>query len=73
MERTFKVFFTLLGLLASTYAFPVLLAASDTPTIIISEAGENFGELSEKTPVSHDFIVKNGGKATLNIEKVQPS
>lgn len=73
MERTLKAFFSLLGSLAITYAFPVVLAASENPTIIISESGFNFGEVSEKTPVLHDFTVKNGGQATLNIEKVQPS
>ncbi len=48
-------------------------ATHGAPAIIITETGFNFGELSETTPLSHNFIVKNGGTATLNIKDVQPS
>jgi len=50
-----------------------VLAASQTPNIIFDETNYNFGELSETTLFSHDFIVKNGGTTTLNIRAVQPS
>ena len=53
-------------------AFAVL-AASQTSNILFEETNYNFGELSETAPFSHDFIVKNGGKAVLNIRVVQPS
>lgn len=47
------------------------LRASESPAII-AETSYNFGELSESAPVSHDFIVKNTGKNTLNIRDVKP-
>ncbi len=50
-----------------------LLAASETSKIVIPETGYNFGELSEMTPLAHDFIIKNSGKAVLNINDVKPS
>ena len=50
-----------------------VLAASQTSNIFFAETNYNFGELSETTPFSHDFIVKNGGTTTLNIRDVQPS
>ena len=50
-----------------------VLADSQTPNISFAETNYNFGELSETAPFSHDFIVKNGGNATLNIRDVQPS
>jgi hypothetical protein len=53
--------------------FTALWAAMEAPTIIISQTDFNFGEQSETTLVSHVFIVKNGGKSTLNIRDVQPS
>ena len=40
-------------------------AASQTSNIVFDETNYNFGELSETAPFSHDFIVKNGGTATL--------
>ena len=50
-----------------------VLAGPETSSIIIAETNYNFGELSEMAPLSHDFIVKNSGKAILNIRDVQPS
>ncbi len=73
MNRTLKLLVAAIVWLGITCVSPVAFAASDTPVIIISEAGFNFGELSETTPVSHDFVVKNGGTATLNIRDVKPS
>ena len=49
-----------------------LFAAPETSSIIIAETNYNFGQLSEMEPLSHDFIVKNSGKAVLNIRDVQP-
>ena len=48
-------------------------AASQTSNIFLAEPDYNFVELSETTLFSHDFIVENRGKATLNIRDVQPS
>ncbi len=45
----------------------------ETSSIVISETNYNFGELSEMASLSHDFIVKNSGKAILDIRDVQPS
>lgn len=50
-----------------------MLWAQQTPTIMIAQTDYSFGELSETAPFSHAFIVKNGGKSTLNIRDVQPS
>jgi len=75
MRKSFiRFFLVLLGCVAVGIGFaPCLLAGSETPAIIISEAGYNFGELSETTPVLRDFIVKNGGGAVLDINDVRPS
>ncbi len=50
-----------------------VLAAPNTPTIVIAETGFNFGEYSEITPLTHDFVVRNNGGTALNIRDVQPS
>ncbi len=73
MNRTLKLLLALIGLLGTACISPLVLAAPDTPSIIISETGFNFGELSETVPLSRDFVVKNGGGATLNIRDVRPS
>lgn len=51
----------------------VVFAGPETSNIIIAETNYNFGQLPEMKPLSHDFIVKNSGKAILNIRDVQPS
>jgi hypothetical protein len=48
-------------------------ASLEVPSISIPETGFNFGEMLETEPFSHDFIVKNGGKAPLHIKDVTPS
>lgn len=53
--------------------FSAVPALAEPPRITISQTGYNFGELSETTPFSHDFIVKNSGKGTLDIADVKPS
>jgi len=50
-----------------------VLAGPETSSIIIAETNYNFGQLSEMEPLTHDFIVKNSGKAILNIRDVRPS
>lgn len=47
-------------------------ASQDTPVIQMPETIFDFGELQEGDEVSHDFTVKNVGKATLQIEQVRP-
>jgi len=44
----------------------------ETPSMVISETSFDFGEVDEGSVVSHDFIVKNTGKANLQIIKVTP-
>ncbi|MFZ0928832.1 MAG: hypothetical protein WAN11_09545 [Syntrophobacteraceae bacterium] len=58
--------------IGSVLAFAAL-AGPVTSSIIIAETNYNFGQLSEMEPLSHDFIVKNSGKAILNIRDVKPS
>jgi hypothetical protein len=68
------LFRALIGCLGIGPVFTVaVLASLQVPAIIIAEPDYNFGELSEAAPMSHDFIVKNDGKAILNIRDVQPS
>jgi hypothetical protein len=50
-----------------------VLAGPETSSILIAETNYDFGQLSEMEPMSHDFIVKNSGKAILNIRDVRPS
>ncbi len=71
IKRTLKVLIACLG--NGCFLAVAVLAASQTPNILFDETNYNFGELSETVPFSHDFIVKNGGKAVLNIRDVQPS
>jgi hypothetical protein len=52
---------------------PLASFAADSSGIIINQTNYNFGELSEMAPLSHDFTVRNNGKATLNIRDVRPS
>jgi len=50
-----------------------VFAGPETSSIIVSETNYKFGQLSEMELLSHDFIVKNSGKAILNIRDVQPA
>ncbi|HYA41484.1 MAG TPA: hypothetical protein VEF34_09290 [Syntrophobacteraceae bacterium] len=68
----------LFGLLIGCLGVGCLLAftvpaVSQASGIVIAEPGYNFGQLSETVRMSHDFIVKNTGKTTLNIRDVQPT
>lgn len=47
-------------------------APQEGPVIEIAEPTYDFGEVMEDAEISHDFIVKNTGKAVLQIEKVSP-
>jgi len=47
-------------------------APQDGPVIEIAEPTYDFGEAMEDAEISHDFMVKNTGKAVLQIEKVSP-
>jgi len=49
------------------------LATLQVPSISVPETDFNFGEVTEAEPVSHDFIIRNGGKAELHIRNVAPS
>ncbi len=75
MGKLFKwILMVLVGCFGSGFLLAVAVpAASQTSNIFFAETNYNFGELSETTPFSHDFIVKNDGKATLNIRDVKPS
>jgi hypothetical protein len=45
---------------------------TEASSIVLSETSFDFGEVDEGSVVSHDFIVKNTGKAELQISKVRP-
>ena len=75
MSNSFKrLFWLLIGCLGIGFviAIPAFVPAQGS-NIIIDQPDYNFGELSEMAPLSHAFIVKNSGKAILNITDVQPS
>ena len=42
----------------------------EAPSITFSETKFDFGEVDEGSEVTHDFTVRNGGKAELRITKV---
>jgi hypothetical protein len=44
----------------------------DTPSIQVPESTFDFGEVMEGGEIVHDFVVKNTGKAVLQIEQVRP-
>ncbi len=74
MGKSFK---WLLKVLIGCFGIGSLLAVAalaEAPGIITyPETSYNFGQLSEMAPLSHDFIVKNSGRAVLNIRDVKPS
>jgi hypothetical protein len=73
-NRSKWLFSALIGCLAiGPFLAVAVLAGPQGPCIIVSEPGYNFGELSETASMSHDFIIKNIGKTTLNILDVQTS
>jgi hypothetical protein len=47
-------------------------APEEGAAISIPETTYNFGNIGEVADVSHDFTVKNTGKSTLLIDRVQP-
>jgi hypothetical protein len=47
-------------------------AVRNTPVIDVPETTFDFGEAFEGTEVTHDFVVKNTGKADLLIDQVRP-
>jgi hypothetical protein len=48
-------------------------AASEAPSMTFAETSYSFGEIVEGDEIAHEFLVKNIGGATLEIQKVQPS
>ena len=48
-----------------------LVAGTESPRLEISETAFDFKEAFEGEKVSHDFVVKNTGKAVLNISEVR--
>jgi hypothetical protein len=47
-------------------------ASQDGPAIQVPEATYDFGEALEGVEVSHDYKIKNTGKAELQITQVRP-
>jgi len=48
-----------------------LAAGTESPRLEISETTFDFKEAFEGEKVSHDFVVKNTGKAVLNVSEVR--
>jgi hypothetical protein len=47
-------------------------ATEARPSIQLPETTFNFGEATEGSEVTHDFVVKNTGSAELQIQQVRP-
>ena len=74
MKKLFKWFLLVLaGCFGMGSIFTAAVLAEAPAVITYTETNFNFGERSEMVPVSHDFIVRNGSGAPLNIRDVQPS
>jgi len=48
-----------------------LASGTESPRLEISETTFDFKEAFEGEKVSHDFVVKNTGKAVLNVSEVR--
>lgn len=44
----------------------------EAPSMVVPETSFDFGEVNEGSVVSHDFVVRNMGRASLQIIKVSP-
>jgi hypothetical protein len=66
---------TTLFLLATSIAAFAQGSAGNAPAprLVIDKLEHNFGEIKKGDPVKHTFIVKNEGKANLEIKNVAPS
>ena len=58
-------------LAAATYAQAA--KAEDAPKLVIKQTEHNFGEVKKGEIAQHAFVVKNEGKADLEIKNVAPS
>ncbi len=47
-------------------------AAAAAPGVVLAETQHDFGEVYEDRQLSHTFVIKNNGNATLEILKVDP-
>lgn len=47
-------------------------AAASRPKLELARTDHNFGEVKQGEQVSHTFIIKNTGTATLEIKDVRP-
>lgn len=64
---------TLLAVALLTSAFAVFAEEEELqPRLYIPQMRHDFGEVFETEIFSHDFVVRNRGKADLLIEKVKP-
>lgn len=86
MRRSFKRSILLCALVCLVALVPNLQAASDgsqknstspesskgSPVISVPESTYDFGEINEGGEVSHDFLIRNTGNATLDINQVRP-
>lgn len=69
MRRQVSILFTLAAILCCLNE--ALAAGSEVPRLEISDTTFDFKEAYEGEKVSHDFVVKNTGKAVLNIKEVR--
>lgn len=51
--------------------FLILLAGCSSPRICFEEVSHDFGPVKAGTKLSHTFIFRNTGNATLRIERLQ--
>lgn len=51
---------------------PPPTASQEAPSIQVPSPTHDFGEVPEGAEVTHDFVIKNTGKAPLEIQQVKP-
>lgn len=66
---TFRI---LIGCAGIGWLLGAAVLSAGEGSAIFPETTYNFGEISETTPLSHAFVVKNAGPSTLNIKDVKP-
>ncbi len=70
-KRSLTQIFALVGL-ALTLILQIPAMAADQPKVVIPQTTQDFGEAIQDKEFSHTFVIKNAGKAPLQILEVDP-
>jgi hypothetical protein len=72
MKALKPVLLTVLFWMLSTSPAPALNETEKAPKIVVDRSTYEFEQVSQGDIVTHDFLVRNQGTATLEIKKVKP-